>query len=221
MCRGYCPWGRALVSSCVAAGLGVRGFSQIEGRIAGRPGEAPSFWSWNPRCLLSRRRSVSAPPGLLTAPPPPFSPPAAEIKNGAQAPQDGVPGRPAVQDCTILRRTRLPCSPSLKQAGRQAAAAPGEIATGAAAAAPPASHRSLGAGRRVPDSPRGVRSALAARAECPGLPQPHRRPGRPCQATGGAPARISRSGRERSARIKRPSRPPSWLLLNNYEVITS
>ncbi|KAJ1192993.1 hypothetical protein NDU88_002299 [Pleurodeles waltl] len=37
----------------------------------------------------------------------------------------------------------------------------------------------LGAGRRVPDSPRGVRSALAARAECPGLPQPRRRPGRP------------------------------------------
>ncbi|KAJ1166037.1 hypothetical protein NDU88_006447 [Pleurodeles waltl] len=71
---------------------------------------------------------------------------------------------------------------------------------------------SLGAGRRVPDSPRGVRSALAARAECPGLPQPRRRPGRPCQAAGGAPARISRSGRERSARIKRPSRPPSWLL---------
>ncbi|KAJ1193078.1 hypothetical protein NDU88_002384 [Pleurodeles waltl] len=51
-----------------------------------------------------------------------------------------------------------------------------------------------------------------ARAECPGLPQPRRRPGRPCQAAGGAPARISRSGRERSARIKRPSRPPSWLL---------
>ncbi|KAJ1128020.1 hypothetical protein NDU88_006412 [Pleurodeles waltl] len=38
---------------------------------------------------------------------------------------------------------------------------------------------SLGAGRRVPDSPRGVRSALAARAECPGLPQPRTRPGRP------------------------------------------
>ncbi|KAJ1195507.1 hypothetical protein NDU88_004793 [Pleurodeles waltl] len=68
------------------------------------------------------------------------------------------------------------------------------------------------AGRRVPDSPRGVRSALAARAECPGLPQPRRRPGRPCQAAGGAPARISRSGREQSARIRRPSRPPSWLL---------
>ncbi|KAJ1205499.1 hypothetical protein NDU88_000933 [Pleurodeles waltl] len=149
MCRGYCPWGKALVSSCVAAGLGVRGFPQIEGRIAGRP-DAQSFWSWTPRCLLSRRRSASAPPGLLTAPPPPFSPPAAEIKDGAQAPQDGVPGRPVVQDCTILRRTRLPCSPGLKQAGRQAAAAPGEIATGAAAAAPPASHRS----RRGPTSPR-------------------------------------------------------------------
>ncbi|KAJ1155860.1 hypothetical protein NDU88_008585 [Pleurodeles waltl] len=110
----------------------------------------PSFWSWTPRCLLSRRRSASAPPGLLTAPLPPFSAPDAEIKDGAQAPEDGIPGRPAVQDCTILRRTRLPCSPSLKQAGRQAAAAPGEIATGPAAAAPPASHLS----RRGPTSPR-------------------------------------------------------------------
>ncbi|KAJ1176403.1 hypothetical protein NDU88_001684 [Pleurodeles waltl] len=44
---------------------------------------------------------------------------------------------------------------------------------------------SLGAGRRVPDSPRGVRSALAAQAECPGLPQPRRRPGRPCRPLGG------------------------------------
>ncbi|KAJ1092632.1 hypothetical protein NDU88_005742 [Pleurodeles waltl] len=47
---------------------------------------APSFWSWTPRCLLSRRRSASAPPGLLTAPLPPFSAPDAEIKDGAQAP---------------------------------------------------------------------------------------------------------------------------------------
>ncbi|KAJ1177162.1 hypothetical protein NDU88_002424 [Pleurodeles waltl] len=115
-------------------------------------------------------------------------------------------------NCPVHCRPRLPCSPSRGLVGRQEAAAPGDIATGSATAAPFAPYCS----RRGPASPNlapfAIRGALAASVKCTGLPRSGRRPGRCYQAAGGAPSRMTRSGRRRSARIKRPSRTPSWLL---------
>ncbi|KAJ1087941.1 hypothetical protein NDU88_001100 [Pleurodeles waltl] len=221
---------RGREGSLPPARIGCRGRSHTD---VSAPSPAP-----NPRSLGTRNRLHRARPApfkiflilefpLPAEPPPPrvclTGPPhcssAAFIPAGRRdlkwrpSSSSRCPGAPSRTNCTILIRTRLPCSPSRGQGGRWEAAAPGESATGAAAAAPPASRCT----RRGPTSPRlashEVRGALAARVECPGLPQPRRRPGRHCQAAGGAPTRISRSGRGRSALIKRPSRPPSWLLL--------
>ncbi|KAJ1193376.1 hypothetical protein NDU88_002674 [Pleurodeles waltl] len=100
--------------------------------------------------------------------------------------------RSAQQDYTAQTSSRR-ASPALAVAGRRGGRQrprPVRSRPGLQPQLPPPRATS-DADRRVPDSPRKVRRALAARAECPGLPQPRRRPGRHCQAAGGAPARIS------------------------------
>ncbi|KAJ1105477.1 hypothetical protein NDU88_002883 [Pleurodeles waltl] len=164
------------------------------------------------RCsLLARRRFASSLLGLFFVPQqlthaaaagPLLCPSAAytrgccrgKIQDGAPVPRAGFkrPGAPSEINRAVRFWTRLFSPPGHEQACKREAAAPGESATGAAAAAPPAlRHTRRGLTSPGPALP-AYRGAPATQVGCPGLPRSSRRPGRRYQAAGGAFQDVSR-----------------------------
>ncbi|KAJ1101803.1 hypothetical protein NDU88_006867 [Pleurodeles waltl] len=169
------------------------------------------FCTGDRRSLLARRRCASSLLGLFFVPQqlthaaaagPLLCPSAAytrgycrgKIQDGAPVPRAGFtrPGAPSEINRAVRFWTRLFSPPGHEQACKREAAAPGESATGAAAAAPPAlRHTRRGLTSPSPALP-AYRGAPATQVGCPGLPGQAAVPAAATRPRGGAFQDVSR-----------------------------